>query len=930
MELVSALRQFFIGFLLFSFGDIVIKLTTAQHYRLSTDILPDFYDIAIKPYLQEGDGTKQFTFDGEVNITLHAEENNVSKITLHKAQLEILYVILYDSNGHLIERISIDRLQYEELTNKLTVPVTSPLVMNQKYTIYFKYNGYIRNDMAGVYRATYDGINWYLLTQLHRIDARTAFPCFDEPQLKATFQMRISRPKEYQSYFNTRLLRTTSDSDGRYTDYFEKSPRMSTYGVAFVVGDFLVEGSNDFKLIMHPKFKNKTNLTQEVAVKAIAAYDAYTQMSYKSMGNEIMQMLGVNRFPHSGMENWGLILYKDYLLAHEPHATDGWANKERTVGLVTHEVAHMWFGDSVTHKWWSYFWLNEAFPTYYQHFLTHEIYPEYELDKQFVLNEMHAIFDLDSTINTQPLTSPEESIQTPSEIGSKFSNLAYNKGASFVRMIANAMGKENFDKAMREYLKDNHLKNPAPEDLFKQWKQFWPAGHQVDLNQLFSDWTEQPGFPMIRIKAINSGRYLLEQQRFLLDAQDGSDTTLKYTIPITYTTNRERNFEQLTPKFYFNKSMTQLEFGDSNADEWIILNLQQSNYHRVFYETALLDKLRKAFMAPKHSDIHEINRAHMVDDLFTYGRIGLLGYDCIFEFMEYLAEETAYLPWHPAFRAFETISQRLTLSEHGKFGEFLFEILSKVYEHLGFHTNLKDSILDIYNRNKVITWLCKYHHRECNQKAQSYFQTSLATNVATDFQESLYCAACREGQYEIYLALTNLYKAETLDSQREKLMRAMGCTQHFVGNHLDFILGDNVKQEEKPEALANLYTQTPENVEPVYHLLTDSVEQLEIILGGWSSTANVISDIANYFTTQDQLDMHKQFIAAKGHLFGSSVSILENSIKTVEKNLLWSQKHLGKLFEYLDQRNGAISLRGLGSLVPLLLAVMVKLLFFIF
>ncbi|XP_075167370.1 membrane alanyl aminopeptidase-like [Haematobia irritans] len=546
---------------------------TAQEYRLRTNVLPEAYDIAFKPYLQSTDGIKQFTFDGEVNITLHAEVTSVENITLHKAQLEILECAIYNGNGDHLESINLDRLQYDAITEKLTIPLKTPLNSNVNYTLYFKYTGRIRDDLGGIYRATYDdGVNWYLLTQLHRTDARTAFPCFDEPQLKAKFRMRITRPKEYQSYFNTRLLSTSPESDGRYTDYYEQTPLISSYGVAFTVGDFVVEGSNDMKYIMNSKFKGKTTFTQEVAVKALEAYDSYTQLPYKSMGNELMQMALMGRFPHSGMENWGLIMYKDILLAHEPQISDGWSNKERTVGLVTHEIGHMWFGNSLTHKWWSCFWLNEAFPTYYQHFLGHQIYPEYELEKQFVLNEMHTIFSLDATNSSQPLTSPEETIQTPTEVGSKFSNIAYNKGASVVRMIANAMGKENFDKAIREYIKENHLKNPAPEDLFHQWKRFWPNEHQVDLDQLFKDWTEQPGFPMLRISTTDSGHYLLKQERFLLDSNDGSDISLKYTIPITYTTNKERNFDELTPRFYLNNTLEAYEFGNAEGDEWLILN----------------------------------------------------------------------------------------------------------------------------------------------------------------------------------------------------------------------------------------------------------------------------------------------------------------------------------------------------------------------
>lgn len=328
---------------------------------------------------------------------------------------------------------------------------------------------------------------------------------------------------------------------------------------------------------------------------------------------------------------------------------------------------------------------------------------------------------------------------------------------------------------------------------------------------------------MITIATTTSGHYVLRQERFLLDPDDGSgDTTLKYTVPITYTTNRERNFEDLTPKFYFNKTDRQLEFGDANADKWIIVNLQQSNYHRVFYEAPLLDRLRKAFMASNHSGIPVLNRAHVVDDLFTYGRIGLLGYDKVFQFLEYLAGETEYIPLNPAFKGFEIISQRLTLEQHEKFAKFLYDVLDAVYKKLGFE-NPNDTVLDIYNRNKVISWLCKYRHQDCVRTAIGLFGTLKET---VDFQETYLCAACRDGPFSIYSSLSYMFKREKVQSQKEKILRAMGCTRYYAKHHYSVILSADVPEDLKTMAITSLYSQTLENIDPVYHIILENIEDL--------------------------------------------------------------------------------------------------------
>ncbi|TMW48641.1 hypothetical protein DOY81_006271, partial [Sarcophaga bullata] len=891
-------------------------------YRLEKDIVPEFYDIYLKPYLQDQDGLKQFTFEGEVNITLKAVKENIRKITLHKDYIDISQVMLYDDAGNMVENINSGSWLYETATDKLTLYLMNALAKETKYVLYLKYQGQIRNGLAGVFRATYDNVNWYGITQLQRIDARTAFPCFDEPEFKAKFRMRINRPKEYNSHFNTRLTETISDKNGRYIDYFEETPFMSTYLVAFLISDFDAFGYKDFKIIMHEKFKGKTNFAYEAGLKILNGLDNYTQIPYKSLGNEIMQKAGSTRFPHNGMENWGLVIYHDSVLAQEPDYTDGWSDKQYTVTILTHETSHMWFGNSVTFKWWSYFWLNEAFARYYQYFLAHELYPEYELDKQFVINQVQLIFGTDATNNTQPLTSPEEIINTPSEIAYKFSGITYAKGAAIVRMFANLMGKENFDAAIREYLKDNHLRNVVPEDLFKYLKKYWPQEHKVDLDQLFKDWTEQEGYPMVTVSATADGKYSLKQQRFLLNPQDGSNTSLRYTIPITFNNDKMTNFSNLTPKFYFNKTQDEVLFGNPSHHTWLLLNTQQSNYYRVFYDDFLLNQLKSAFRATNYSGIDVSSRSSVIDDLFTYGSVGLRGYDEIFEFMEYLKEETEYLPWYAAFKGINTVYQRMTFEEHRQFAPFLYELLDKVYKKLGFEKS-DVTVLDIYNRNKVISWLCRYQHEDCNKQALNIFHRHVEsqTKPSTDFRETLYCSAVRLDQ-KAYYKLKEIFINETLSTEKEKILRALGCTKLNVQEQYEFILTPEVPQDLKTFGLQSLYSQTPENVQTVFELFTNNVEQLAEALQSWSLTANVISGLADYLTTAQQLQQLKQFTYDKGHLFGSSVKVLENSIERTANNLQWADKHLAKLFKYLSQRNAAVSLNSALMGVPISMLIL--------
>nr|XP_014098415.1 aminopeptidase Ey [Bactrocera oleae] len=893
---------------------------TEVSYRLARNVMPVAYDIWLRPYLLVSDGARRYTFNGEVNITLHYSK--AQEITLHKNLIEITGAWLYNNNNksaQLIQTFTKDELTFDDITQKLTVPLKDQLTQYNKYILRFMYTGQIRDGMQGFFRANYTddtGLEkWIGVTQSQRIDARSIFPCFDEPAFKATFRLEMSRPAKYKTVFNTELLESIPDGADRYLDIFAATPPMSTYLFAFLLSEHEQYGSDDLKVITRAEYQNYTLFAYEVAERAIKAYDEYTRQPYKQLGLPLMQLAGSPKFPHNGMENWGLIIYKDDVLVNQPGYTDGWSNKEYTLTIIVHETAHMWFGNSVTMEWWSYFWLNEGFARYYQYFLANKLYPEYQLDQQFVVNQIHLIFEIDATNATQPMTSLATSINTPQEIGHKFSSIAYAKGAAILRMMANLMGVNNFDNAIRAYLKEYHLKNTKPEYLFEHLKNYWPSLPQVHLEQFFSDWTEQVGYPVLFVNVIAVGRINLTQKRFLLDPRDAKTDILTYTIPLTYTTDNERQFDNLTARIYIQKD-SDLSLIFDKPYKWILFNLQQSNYYRVFYDKTLLWQLKTALSTRNHSGIPIINRAQLIDDLFNFARVGMLGYDKVFEFTEYLTYETEYLPWYAFFSNLQRVAQRLTLEQQKLFVKYLQDIMSNIYKHLGF-TRSNDTVLDIYNRNKVISWACKYHLFECDREAQQHFDALKATGSkpTPDFRETLYCNAIRDSQLTYYGILNEWFRNEKVISEKQKLMRAMSCTRFFHETQYIRILSGDIPSEYTSMSITEMYKQNPENVEAILIMITTTIDHLVVRIGGWSNLANLIHDIANYLTTPKQQKLLEDFVEAHSLHFGSSISILHDAVANVETNLKWANMHLPKLLQYLERRNGA----GLKSITALLL-----------
>ncbi|KAH8293817.1 hypothetical protein KR054_004930, partial [Drosophila jambulina] len=799
-------------------------------YRLDGSIAPSHYNLTIGVLR---DAVEPTLFDGEVAITLRlVGSESVSVITLHSDGLNISECWLLDgTTGAQVEVIATDRLTYDATTQQVNVPLTQALQPERDYTLGFKYVGRIRSDLVGLFSASYvelgtNATKWMAVTQMQRINARLVLPCFDEPAMKAKFLLQIERPDGYQAIGNTRLVETTAIDQGRFVDHFKETPVMSTYLLAFMIAGYEARGNvSEFAVLTRPEFYNYTEFSYHVGQQVLPAYEQLFQSPYQQLGNDVLQYASSPRFPHNGMENWGLIIYSDAVLIQEPGYTDDWSDKEFAARIIAHETSHMWFGDSVTFDWWSYFWLNEAFARYYEYFMAHQLYPEYHLDEQFVVRQMQLIFGTDARNSTQPLTSPESEIQTPAQIAYKFSAITYAKGACVVRMWRNAMGADNFDTAIRSYLKDYHLVNTVPSNLFYYLYENWPKTPYVDLVKFFADYTVQVGYPMLMVNMTSEHFIQVEQKRFLLNPGDGSDESLRYTVPITYATNVDPNFYNTTPHVYMDKLVDLVKLYFEEPIDWIVLNLRQSNYQRVLYDPTLMSALQVALSASNHSGIPVENRAQIIDDLFNFARVGYLDYAEVFEFLEYLSGELDYVPWYAVYENLNLVAKRLTPEQLPNFRAYLTDITEAAFEKLGLGWSAKDTPLDVAHRNKLVTWLCRYQVNHCREKINVMFATN-PEKPSPDYRETFYCAAASD--YNSLMMVWAMYFLETRPSEKKLLWMATSCTRSYETYYYNMILDWRVSVENKKAGIARLYEQNPDLVQPIFEMITQNITELAL------------------------------------------------------------------------------------------------------
>ncbi|MFH1535775.1 MAG: M1 family metallopeptidase, partial [Patescibacteria group bacterium] len=479
--------------------------------RLPVHVKPERYKIMLKPDLNE------FTFTGEEIIYLSLDKPT-KQITLHSVDLEI-------------ESAEASKISYDKKTE--TVTLTFPKTLPKgKREIKLIFKGILNDKMRGFYRSKYskDGNEKYLATtQFESTDARRAFPCFDEPHQKAIFDVTLMIPKGHTAISNTIESDIKEHESGYQIIEFAPTPKMSTYLLAFIVGEFeYIEGESGkgktVRVFTMPGKKEQAKFALDVAIKCLDFYEDYFGIDYPL---PVLDLVAIPDFAAGAMENWGAVTFRESTLLFDETISSS-ANKQWVALVIAHELAHMWFGNLVTMKWWNDLWLNEGFACYIEFLAIDEIYPEFDVWTQFVSTEMADAFALDSLKNTHPI---EVNVQDPAEISEIFDDVSYSKGASIIRMLAQYLGYNDFQRGLQRYLKKHAYGNAETFDLWQVLEEV--SGKPVA--KIMANWTGKAGHPVIRVKRKGeSGKLELTQNRFFsspISKKESKDNTV-WSIPI--------------------------------------------------------------------------------------------------------------------------------------------------------------------------------------------------------------------------------------------------------------------------------------------------------------------------------------------------------------------------------------------------------------
>ena len=567
-------------------------------YRLPATVVPKRYDLRLEPDLAAA------TFAGEAVITVEVE-TTVTEIVCNAAELAIQSAALTrDSTVPIHGSITLDE------ANERARFVFPAAIAPGEWKLTLRFTGTLNDRLHGFYRSTYKdaaGVSHTMAaTQFEATDARRGFPCWDEPAFKAVFGVTLVVPEHLAAVSNCAVAREEALGDGRRAVHFADTIRMSTYLVAFVVGELeatdpVMVGSTPLRVWSVPGKKHLGRFALSAGAFSLAFFERYYGLPYP--GDKV-DLLAIPDFAAGAMENLGAITFRENaLLVNEAAAAH--AELERIADVVAHEVAHMWFGDLVTMSWWNGIWLNEAFATFMELMAVDAWKTEWRRWTTFGVSRSAAMH-VDALEATRPI---EFEVSNPQDCRAMFDLLTYEKGASVLRMLEQHLGPDVFREGVRLYLERHRYANAETTDL---WKALGDASHQP-IPAIMDGWIFKPGYPVVTVDVDGTG-LKLSQRRFQYLAGD-TDSGQRWHIPIVLRAAVKRGYVERRLLLDGDEATVALP---TKAD-WIVVNSGGHGFYRVRYAPSLLKKLAGAV-----AKIAPIERFNLLSDAFALVQAGLM------------------------------------------------------------------------------------------------------------------------------------------------------------------------------------------------------------------------------------------------------------------------------------------------------------------
>ncbi len=719
-----------------------------------TEIKPINYNILLEPDL------KNFKFAGLTEILVEAAKP-VREIILNLLELAVRSCRVRVGDELLDCPFLIDPKKEE-------MKIYLPNEMSGQINLQVDYWGEINNSMAGFYRSKYvsGGEDKYVaVTQFEESDARRAFPCFDHPYKKATFNVEMIIEEGLTAISNGPISEEKDMGEGKKIVKFHQTPLMSTYLLFFGVGEFeFIEDDGDIlvRAAAMPGMTEHAKFGLEFGRKSLEFSEAYYGIRYPLPK---LDLIAISDFAAGAMENWGAITFRENLLLHYPEITSK-AGEERICEVIAHEIAHQWFGNLVSPSDWRYLWLNESFATYFGYGIVDYYYPEWGIWHQFLHGQTDIALNRDSLLETFPIEIPGGEHVV---INVSTAPIIYNKGGSILRQIEGYVGKENFKEGLRHYLKKHAYACASSHHL---WDAFEEVSDQP-VSKIMKNWIEQPGYPIVEAKK-EGDKLSLSQKRF---SHLPNESKQQWLIPVSVKVYLENgNSKIITVRL--DQRSTVIDLGSGILSYKV--NHEQTGFYRVKYleKSNLLELGRQ--VARKRLSVED--RWGLQNDLYALVKSCDVSIDEYLDYLSFYSDEDAYLPltsiadnlFH-AYLAMEGKGREKIAST----GKSLFE---KVLEDIGYEPGKDEKHTTSLLRDQILWHSVLYGSDEASAFADSGFLSLMkGQKIHPDIMKSIMQAGALSGGNDVFDWFVGRLQASESEHERMNILMAMGS---FKGKKL--------------------------------------------------------------------------------------------------------------------------------------------------
>lgn len=799
--------------------------------RLYEQFQPEHYELELSP------SAESMRFEGVVTIHGRKVGRPSQRITLHQKDLRITSakVSQHDKKGE-VEKLQVERTNHHRRYDELRLHAKK-LLYPGKYTLVLAFEGKITEHMQGLYpcKFTYEGKEQVLLaTQFESHHAREVFPCIDEPEAKATFVLTLYTQNDQTVLSNTPVATQTTKADLTRTT-FEKTPKMSTYLLAFAVGNMhCVETKSKSGVIVRSwssvaQPKSHLDYATKEAASILDYFADYFGIPYPL---EKLDQLALPDFDSGAMENWGLITYREIALLTDP-VNRSISNEQFVTLVIAHELSHQWFGNLVTMKWWDDLWLNESFAGLMEHIAPAALHPDWHQWEHYALSDIALITSRDVYRDIQPVgvevTDPEliETLFDPA--------IVYAKGARLLKMLHDYIGEEAFRSGLKAYFKKHAYTNATRADLWEALS----SSSGKDIGSFMTPWLTQSGMPVLHIEQ-NMQAISLTQERFLLDAEP--DDTL-WPIPLLAS-------QQLKPDLL----PTAAADVKASSDEFIIFNPQASgqfisNYRSLKHQAFITQAFSKQSMSAEA-------RINTLNDFFMLARHGDASLTNSLDIVSTSSNETRDGVWGLMTRVIGSSGQLTEGNEvaEAQLKQLRIRLAQDWYMKLGWDHKPKDDPNTLQLRQTIIGLMIAGEDPSAIEEALKRYRgaASLAV-VDAELRSIILTAVVRYGTQNDRDTLLKAYKDQSSEIQHD-ISAALTATKdkNQAKKLIDAALGKNgfVRTQDVMRWLAlmmrNYYTR-----DVIWQFMVDNWPDIEKTLNNSKSFSYLPTYAAAVISTED-------------------------------------------------------------------------------